>query len=64
MMMIIPYMIWSALSLSCYSGLFVVLMQNTMNKDLTDNEKTSKAMLAMIGLGIGEFIGGFIQGYF
>lgn len=63
MMLVQPLIIWSAVSQSIYSGCFVPMMNATMkldHPDWDDNTKLEYSLLAMIPLGLGEVIGGFI----
>ena len=67
MMKLSPLWIWTAVSNVGISGVFVVLMTNTMNntpvdKDWDPNHKTKMCLLAMIGLGIGEIAGVLLFG--
>lgn len=59
----IPYIVWVGLSLSMFVGSFVVLMDDTMPDDWSDNKKTEISMYTLISLGFGEIIGGFACGY-
>ena len=66
MMLVIPFIIWSALSQSIISGCFVPMMNETMKDDYptwSDNTKLEYALYAMVPLGVGEVIGSLYQGF-
>lgn len=63
MMLVLPLIIWSAVSQSIFSGCFVPMMNNTFGDDYNSNEKLEFSLLAMIPLGLGSVIGGFVQGF-
>jgi hypothetical protein len=53
MVKILPGMVWCSLSLATFAGSFVTIMTDTMNNDLSPNEKLELSLFAMIPLGIG-----------
>lgn len=67
MLKLAPLWVWTAVSNSTISGVFVVLMTNTMkndpaSKDWTPDHKTKQCLLAMIGQGVGEILGALVFG--
>ena len=61
MIRFIPQTLWTAISLSYYSGILVLEITAAINHsegDITDDLKNEKAMLAMVALGVGEMLGG------
>ena len=65
MLKLAPVLIWTALSNSVISAVFVPLMTNTMNEKTTwsDETKSKHCLLSLVGLGVGEIIGALIYGY-
>ena len=65
MLHVFPLIVWSAISQALFSGSFVPIMNSCMavHLDWNDNKKLSMSLFAMIPLGIGEVIGGFILGF-
>ena len=59
MMALFPLMLVLAINLGIYSSVFAKMMTETMSNrtDWTSDEKTAKALLCMIALGIGEVLG-------
>lgn len=69
MLKLAPLIIWTALSNSVISSVFVPLLTDTMsNKVWTSEIKNKHCLLSLIGLGFGEIIGalgfGYIQDHF
>ena len=62
MLHVVPFILWSSLSYTIYSGSFVILMNKTMDSTWSDNKKTQNSMYAMIALGFGEIFGSIICG--
>ena len=66
MLHIHPLIIWTALSAAAFSNSFVPLMYESMKAehetDWTSDEKLAMSLYAMIPLGLGEVIGGLVQG--
>lgn len=62
MLYVVPYIFWSSISYAIYAGSLVVLMNQTMNSDWSDNKKTQNSLFAMIGLGVGEIVGSIVCG--
>ena len=67
MLHVMPIIIWSAISLSCYAAIFVPLLTRTMihsyddgqNPSLdTESARSQQALLTIILIGVGEMIGG------
>ena len=70
MLYLMPIIVWSAISIAVFGGIFVPLMTRTMKNsgdnypDLVDNKdkQNEAALIAMTLLGIGEIFGGGIIG--
>lgn len=65
MAMLYPLMLSSAINIGIFSSVFIKMMKDTMEEERTDwdnTEKTSKALLCMIGLGFGEIFGSLAFG--
>jgi hypothetical protein len=66
MLLLQPFIVWSAISMGIYSSIFVPLITTTMKNsfdkypDLRNdlNKQNQMALFAMIPLGVGEIIGG------
>lgn len=59
---LIPQLMWSGISIAYYSGNLVEMMSGAYGGD--DNALQFKwSMLAMVGFGFGEILGGFVVGY-
>ena len=64
MLQLAPLIIWTALSNSVISSVFVPLMTDTMaDRDWSSNRKTNNCLLSLVGLGIGEILGALVFGY-
>lgn len=68
MLKIAPYMIWTAVSVGIYGGLFVPLMTDTINANPTsagwsDAKKNKNCLLSLVGLGVGEIFGALFLGF-
>lgn len=66
MLILIPCMIWTAISVAIFSGTFIVIMTESMKvsfPDWTHNKINMYALFAMVSIGVGEIVGSFIQGY-
>src|SRR5438128_4553208 len=61
MLIFLPQIFWTGISLAVYSGLLVPMITYTMVFDEMEARLT-KVMYAMITLGFGEIIGGFFIG--
>ncbi|TNV78413.1 hypothetical protein FGO68_gene871 [Halteria grandinella] len=62
MLYLLPTVAWTGISIGVYSGLFTPIITESIEGDLEENEKLSKAFTAMIFLGIGEIVGGLVIG--
>ena len=64
MAVLYPCILTTALNISIYASVFVKMMVDTMadQTGLTDQEKTSKALFGMLGLGVGEIFGSLVFG--
>jgi predicted MFS family arabinose efflux permease len=67
MIKLAPLWIWTAISNTTTSGIFVALMTFTIDetpgdKDWDQNHKTKMCLMAMIGLGVGEISGALFFG--
>mmetsp|Transcript_6227 Transcript_6227/g.4696 ORF Transcript_6227/g.4696 Transcript_6227/m.4696 type:complete len:85 (-) Transcript_6227:142-396(-) len=60
---VIPVLGWSGVSLAIYIGMFINLMEESMDESWSDNERIEKALTVMISLAIGELIGTLIYGF-
>ena len=64
--MLYPIILSTAINIAIYSSVFIKIMTETMNDDdygeWTSDEKTSLALLCMLGLGVGEIIGSLAFG--
>jgi hypothetical protein len=58
MLTFIPLCSLSAVSLAVYQAVLIPVMILGMPETLTDDEKVSMAIIACVGLGVGEVIGG------
>ena len=58
---LIPYIIWTGISLSIYTGLLVKIIGSTVPND-TEDQQMMKSLFAMVSLGLGEIVGGFYIG--
>jgi hypothetical protein len=63
MLTFIPLCSLSAISLAVYQAVLIPVMIMGMSDELTDDEKVSMALVACVGLGVGEVIGGFSFSY-
>ncbi|CDW83344.1 major facilitator superfamily protein [Stylonychia lemnae] len=61
MRVLIPYIMWSGVSLSIYTGLLVEIIAGTIQSD-SEDQQMMKSLFAMVSLGIGEIVGGFYVG--
>ena len=57
---------WTGVSIAFYTAMLVpiLILQQKDKTDLSDKEKTSYALYAMVNFGIGEIIGGLVMGVF
>jgi len=69
MMLLNPLMVWNGMSVAAYSGMvpLIILLQlnndpNYIIQNLSDTQKASKTLQAMIAFGFGEIIGGLLMG--
>ena len=66
MLKFLPQTLWTGISLSYYSGMLVLEISCSIDQiscGATDPQGTNKkAMLAMVGLGVGEMLGGQLIG--
>ena len=62
MLILFPLMVWSAISQAILSASLVPLLVTGMSKDWSHDKELEKAKYAMIGLGVGEVIGGLGNG--
>ena len=65
MIHLMPIIIWSAISLSCYAAIFIPLMTRSMSDSLDQNPslntkdaRSQQALLTICMIGVGEMIGG------
>eukprot|EP00347_Sterkiella_histriomuscorum_P005421 403356681 len=61
MMILLPQVFWTGISLAVYTGLLVPIITDTIPGD-DDNDKFMKSMFAMVALGVGEMVGGLFIG--
>lgn len=59
-----PLMILTSINLAIFASVFIKMMVDTMSdrESWTDEDKTSNALLCMLGLGSGEIIGSIAFG--
>lgn len=57
-----PLMIWSGISMATYQAAIVPLMVEQMPKSWSNEKQVELSTLAQIGLGVGEVVGGLING--
>jgi predicted MFS family arabinose efflux permease len=62
MLKFVPVIIYSAISLAIFQGSFFLLFELGMDPATKKDEKTKRDTLTMIGLGIGETLGGIMNG--
>lgn len=62
MMLLLPQVFWTGISLAVYTGLLVPIITDTIPGD-DDQDKFMKSMFAMVALGVGEMVGGLFIGY-
>ena len=68
MVMLYPIMLSTAINVGIFSSVFIKIMTETMteedypNDEWTSEEKTSLALLCMLGLGVGEIVGSLVFG--
>jgi len=62
MLKFVPVIIYSAISLAIFQGSFFLLFELGMDPATKKDEKTKRDTLSMIGLGIGETLGGIMNG--
>jgi MFS family permease len=62
MLCFIPLCSLSAISLAVYQAVLIPVIILGMTDELTEEEKMSQALLACVGLGVGEVIGGLTFG--
>lgn len=60
-MYLLPQLAWTGISIAYYSGILVQMMSATLGGD--SNYQFKWAMLAMVGFGFGEILGGFFIGW-
>lgn len=60
-MYLIPQLLWTGVSIAYYSGNLVEMMSQTLHGD--SNYQFKWSMLAMVGFGVGEVLGGFFIGF-
>lgn len=58
---LVPYMIWSGISLSVYTGLLIPMIVLTIPED-TEDQQMMKSLFSMVSLGIGEIVGALFIG--
>ncbi len=66
MLFVVPSILWNAMAAAIYSGNFVPMMNKMMDEDYPEwssNQKLEYSLFAMIPLGIGEVLGGFMVGF-
>lgn len=66
MLQVVPPIIWNGMCAAIYSGNFVPMMNKQMlisNPEYEPNTKLGYSLFAMIPLGLGEVIGGFMVGF-
>lgn len=61
MMLLLPQVFWTGISLAVYTGLLVPIITDTIPGD-DDQDKFMKSMFAMVALGVGEMVGGLFIG--
>lgn len=63
MMLLNGELLWSGSSIAYWSAILTpILLLQLEDHDISEKEKQSKALQAMISLGFGEVLGGLIQG--
>ncbi len=66
MLKFLPQCLWTGISLSYYSGMLVLEISCSIDQincgSLDPQGTNKKAMLAMVGLGVGEMLGGQLIG--
>jgi hypothetical protein len=58
MLLVLPMIIWGAISNSIFGSIFIPLMTRTMDTSWDDDTQNQKALFAMVLLGVGEIFGG------
>lgn len=61
MLMLLPLVMWTGVSVAFYSGVLTIIVSNSINE--ADNLKQYYSQLAMIAFGVGEILGCFFIGY-
>ena len=61
MLILTPLITQTAFNVAISSGVFVTLMEKTMD-DWNEDKKNQQALLAMVGHGVGEIVGAIIFG--
>lgn len=59
---LLPLISWTGISNALYQATLTSIMVDQMAKDMDIKEKLKQSTLAMIGLGVGELLGSFING--
>jgi predicted MFS family arabinose efflux permease len=60
----LPLIVWSGISLAIYQSSMIPLMTLGMDKTSQDEQaQLKKCNIAMIGLGLGEAVGGYFNGF-
>jgi hypothetical protein len=62
MLKLVPLLCYSGISMAVYQAALVPLMTITMDPTWDDNKQIKQATLAQVGLGVGEVVGGLING--
>mmetsp|Transcript_23318 Transcript_23318/g.27367 ORF Transcript_23318/g.27367 Transcript_23318/m.27367 type:complete len:209 (-) Transcript_23318:185-811(-) len=64
MLKLYPLMLLTSVNLGIYASVFIKMMDDTMDdkSDWSEDEKTSNALLCMLGLGTGEILGSLFFG--
>eukprot|EP00347_Sterkiella_histriomuscorum_P023914 403332950 len=61
MLSLVPYIVWTGISLSIYTGLLIPIIVSTIPND-SENQQMMKSLFSMVSLGLGEIVGGFFIG--
>ncbi len=64
MMLINPQLFWTGVSIAFWSGILTpIIVLQLADSNLSETEKQAMALMAMIWFGVGEVLGGVVEGF-
>lgn len=61
MVKLLPYIVWTGVSLAIYTGLLIPMIVETIPND-SEDQQMMKSLFSMVSLGIGEIVGALFIG--